>query len=124
MKISKIINTYSFSSRKKFKKLFSKCTYSGESFERHDTRTIEHIIPQSEGGENEYSNYLVVKRSWNSKRSSIPLDEFIVSHPEVKDNIVETVNSMDGKIIEGINWSEEVRKTLLKAIGYDIFQSG
>ncbi len=110
-----------FSSKRTFKKNFKKCTYSGEDFETRDTKTIEHIIPQSLGGKNEYSNFLVVKRSWNSKRSSIPLDEFIKSNPQVKENIIKTVNSMEGKTIEGINWAEEVKKTLYKAIGYDIF---
>lgn len=112
---------FSFSSKRTFKKMFNKCSYSGENFEQKDTKTIEHIIPVSEGGKNEYSNFLVVKRSWNSKRSSIPLDEFIKNNPQVRENIVRTVNSMEGKTIDGINWAEEVKKTLLKAIGYDIF---
>ncbi len=111
-----------FSSKRTFKRMFKRCTYSGEEFEHHDTRTIEHIIPQSLGGKNEYSNYLIVKRSWNSKRSSVPLDEFIKANPQVKENIIKTVNSMEGKTIEGINWADEVKKTLYKAIGYDIFK--
>ncbi len=115
-------NLYSFSSRKTFKKQFDKCAYSGEKFEQCDTATIEHIIPVVCGGQNEYSNYLIVKRSWNMDRSDTPLDEYIRENPQVKDNIVEIVNSKEGQILEGINWTEEVKKTLLKAIGYDIFK--
>ena len=122
------INTYSniflsFSSKKTFKREFDKCAYSGEKFEPHDTATIEHIIPSINGGENEFSNYLVVKRSWNMDRSNTPLDEYIRENPSVRENIVSSVNSKNGKIIEGINWAEEVKKTLLKAIGYDIFKN-
>ena len=115
-------NLFSFSSKKTFKKMFDRCSYSGEKFEPYDTATIEHVIPVNCGGENEFSNYLVVKRSWNMGRSDTPLDEFIAQYPEVKDNIISSVNSKEGQIIEGINWSEEVKKTLLKAIGYDIFK--
>lgn len=115
-------NLYSFSSRKTFKKQFDKCAYSGEKFEQCDTATIEHIIPVVCGGQNEYSNYLIVKRSWNMDRSDTPLDEYIRENPQVKDNIVEIVNSKEGQILEEINWTEEVKKTLLKAIGYDIFK--
>lgn len=121
----KIDNIYTyllnFGSKKTFKKMFEKCAYSGEGFAPRDTRTIEHIIPVVKGGENKFSNYLVVRRSWNMDRSDKPLDVFIKEKPEVKDNIIAAVNSKEGQIIEGINWAEEVKKTLLKAIGYDIF---
>lgn len=113
--------TITFGTRRQFKRLFKTCSYSGEEFEPHDTKTIEHIKPLSEGGKNDYSNYLVVKRSWNSKRSSQPLGEFIREHPEVEKNIRSAVISQEGKTIEGINWAEEVKKTLTEEIGRDIF---
>lgn len=115
------INELSFGSKKTFKKLFRKCTYSGEGFDKKDTKTIEHIIPLSEGGPNELSNYLVVKRSWNSKRSSVPLDVFIKENPQVKENIIRTIKEHEGEEIDGIIWSDAVKTTLKKAIGYDIF---
>ena len=123
MKVLPIFQNHTtFTSKKTFKKMFDKCSYSGEKFEPYDTATIEHIIPVNCGGQNDFSNYLVVKRSWNMDRSDNPLDEFIAQNPQVKQNIIEAVNSKEGQIIEGINWSEEVKKTLLKAIGYDIFK--
>ena len=115
-------NNCLFGSRKQFKRMFDKCSYSNEPFYPWDTSTIEHIIPESCGGQDDYANYLVVKRSWNMERSSTPLDEFILQYPEVKENIKNAVKSKEGQIIEGINWAEEVKKTLLKAIGYDIFE--
>lgn len=123
MKISSCINNeIYFGSKKTFKRMFDKCAYSGEKFEPYDTCTIEHIIPVICGGENDFANYLPVKRSWNMDRSDTPLDEYIKENPQVKENIIDIVNSKEGQIIEGINWSEEVKKTLLKAIGYDIFK--
>lgn len=118
------VNLYdiSFGSRRQFKKMFKTCSYSGENFEPRNTKTIEHIKPISQGGKNEYSNYLVVKSSWNEKRSSIPLGEFIRQHPEVEENIIRTVNSLEGKAIEGIDWASEVKKTLKEEIGRDIFE--
>ena len=115
------INNLNFNSKRTFRKNFTTCAYSGKKFNVHEKKTIEHIIPQSESGENSYSNYLIVKKDWNEKRSSLPLNEFIKKYPIVKQNIISTVNEKDGEIIEGIDWAEEVKCTLYKAIGYDIF---
>ena len=123
MKISPIFNNHTaFTSKKTFKRQFDVCAYSGEKFEPYDTATIEHIIPVNCGGQNEFSNYLVVKRSFNMERSDTPLDEYIKQNPKVRDCIVASVNSKEGQILEGINWAQEVKKTLLQAIGYDIFK--
>ena len=119
--INQETNQIYFRSKKTFKKMFNKCAYSGEKFENHDTRTIEHIIPVSEGGKNEYSNYIIVKKSWNEKRSSLPLDEFIKEYPEVEINIKNTLKTMEGRKVEGIDWATEVKKTLNKATGKKIF---
>ena len=117
------VNLYSctFGNKKTFKKFFKHCTYSGENFEQHDTKTLEHIIPLSEGGKSDITNYFVVKRSWNSKRSSKPLDEFIKENPQVKENIKRTISEHEDDVIDGINWAAEVKKSLTKALGYDIF---
>ena len=121
------INSYSniflsFSSKKTFKRNFDVCAYSGEHFSQCDCPTIEHIIPVNAGGKNEYSNYLVVKHSWNSDRKDTPLDEYIRENPSVRENIVSVVKQKEGEFIEGILWAEEVKKSLFKAIGYDIFK--
>ncbi len=122
MKISLIINNNTcFSSRKTFKKMFKKCSYSGEPFTDNRKKTIEHIIPSIREGKNDYANYLVVDAQWNSLRSAMPLGEFIQKYPFVKKNIIDNVNQLEGKEIEGIIWSDEVKKTLKKEIGIDIF---
>ena len=123
MRISSIHFYTNFGTKRQFKKMFNTCCYSGEKFEIHNTKTIEHIVPLSQGGKNEYANYLVVKRSWNQKRSSYSLKDFINSNPDVKQNIIKSVNEQQGKVIDGVNWSEEVKKTLINVLGEDIFKS-
>ena len=119
--LSKDYYNCSFSSKKTFKREFDRCAYSGEKFELCDCATIEHILPVALGGKDDYSNYLVVKHSWNADRKHMSLDEYIKENPKVKDNIVSAVNSKEGQIIEGIDWAKEVKKTLLKTVGYDMF---
>lgn len=119
-----------FGRLKKFKQRFKVCAYSNEPFEPHDGRTLEHIIPQEEIKKGKYDpallkalkNLIVVKKSWNEKRSSIPLGDFIKKYPQVKENIINSVKCLEGKIIEGINWSKEVKVIFTQAIGYDIFK--
>ena len=111
-----------FGTRKQFKKLFKTCAYSNENFEPHNTKTLEHIIPEIRGGKKELPNLIVVKRSWNGLRSAEGLGEFIKKHPQIEENIRKTVTSLEGQIIDGINWAQEVKKTLLKEIGRDIFK--
>ena len=112
-----------FGTRKQFKRLFKVCAYSGEPFEPHDTKTLEHIFPEIEGGKKELPNLIVVKRSWNCLRSAYKLSDFIAKYPQVEENIRKTVKSLEGIIIDGINWAEEVKKTLLQEIGRDIFKT-
>lgn len=111
-----------FGTRKQFKKLFKVCAYSGENFAPRDTKTLEHIVPEIRGGKKELKNLIVVKRSWNGLRSAEGLGEFINKHPQVEENIRKTVKALEGKIIDGINWAEEVKKTFLEEIGRDIFK--
>ena len=112
----------SFGSHKEFKKMFKICSYSGGVFEPGDTKTLEHIIPESRGGEKILSNLIVVKRSVNSLRSSTPLGEFINKYPEVAKNILRTLEEFKGKIIDGVNWAKEVRKTLYAETHNAIFK--
>ena len=66
----------------------------------------------------------MVKRSINCLRSDTPLDEFIVKHPEVpvQENLLRTLESMKGKIIDGVNWAEAVKKNLYTETKLDIFK--
>jgi hypothetical protein len=112
-----------FGTRKEFKRLFKTCSYSNENFEPYDTKTVEHIIPKIRGGDPyDIRNRIIVKRSWNCLRSDENLGKFIEKYPQVEENIVRTVNSLEGVIIDGIEWAKEVKETFFKEIGRDIFK--
>ncbi len=121
MRITPVTPNITFGTKKQFKKMFNTCCYSRENFEPRDTKTIEHIIPLSQGGKNEYGNYLIVKRTWNQKKSAMPLKDFIKKNPDVKDCLVISITEQEGKVVDGVNWAEEVKKTLQTVLGEDIF---
>ncbi|MDD3594483.1 MAG: hypothetical protein PHX18_07645 [Candidatus Gastranaerophilales bacterium] len=115
-------NFINFNGRQYFKQMFDRCAYTGKVFTRNNPRSVEHIVPHSfEGSLNHVSNYLIVAKSINSQRGNMPLDEFLRQHPSFEKNIVETVKSKHGIVVEGIVWADEVRKTLAKVLGRDIF---
>ena len=104
--------------------MFDRCSYSGEKFEPYDTATIEHVIPVNCGGQNDFANYLVVKRSWNMDRSDTPLDEFIAQNPQVKENIELIENLLTEEFWMNITISvlEEIRIKLRDLIGLIDFE--
>ena len=57
--------------------------------------SIEHIVPQSKGGQDKLSNYLAVCRECNSNRSSLPFDKYITFYPEVIKNATEQIKILD-----------------------------
>ena len=110
-----------FGSHKQFKRLFQVCAYSGQTFEPKDTKTLEHIVPQIRGGKKELPNLVVVKRSVNCLRSDTPLGEFMDKYPWVLENILKTLEELKGKVIDGVNWAQEVRVILFKETGKEVF---
>lgn len=58
------------------------------------TASIEHILPRSEGGQNELANYGVARAKINSSRKSIPLEEWAELHPEVKKNCQKYIDKL------------------------------
>lgn len=109
--------------KKQFKKMFKVCSYSDEKFENGDTITIEHIIPQSRGGDiHDKTNQIGVKRSWNMKRSSLMLKFFEEDCPNLAENIRKTVKAMEGVIVDGKNWAEEVKPKFIEEFGRNIFK--
>ena len=45
--------------------------------------TVEHVLPQSRGGEDALSNFLLVSARFNNERDTMPLDEYISLNDEV-----------------------------------------
>ncbi len=71
----------------------------GQRLVKLSVGTIEHIKPQSEGGRDVETNYLLECGGCNHDRSSIPLGDWVDMHPEMKTN---TQKYMD-EVIERIN---------------------
>jgi len=61
--------------------------------------TIEHIKPDSLGGENKMSNFLLASSAANSYRSNMPLVKYIERFPDIPANCQKYIN----KIIKEIN---------------------
>jgi hypothetical protein len=58
--------------------------------------TIEHIRPDSQGGDDSLANYLLVSAGFNNARDSMPLDEYIRlnSDIDITQNLQEYMNSI------------------------------
>ena len=63
--------------------------------------SFEHIIPNSQGGENTIHNGIVLCRECNMNRSSIPYSEFIKYHPEMSYNLQKQIDYISKFILNG-----------------------
>ena len=50
---------------------------------RASAATIEHVKPDSKGGENDIGNFLLVSSLANSNRENMPLEKYIERHPDI-----------------------------------------
>lgn len=81
--------------------------------------TIEHIKPESKGGENSINNFLLVSSAANSLRQNMPLSVFVRRNPQVIENcqkyIEQIITLINKGKLKGIEtYPYEVQKTLLK----------
>ncbi len=68
--------------------------------------SLEHIVPRhpqdnSKGGENKYSNYIYASREWNTKRKNMPLDQWVMKNPQIKENMQKYMDVVIDKINKG-----------------------
>ena len=68
--------------------------------------SLEHIVPRhpqdnSKGGENKYSNFIYASREWNTKRKNMPLDQWVMKNPQIKDNMQKYIDVVIDKINKG-----------------------
>ncbi len=73
----------------------------GERLVKLSVGTIEHIKPRSEGGKNLVSNYMLECAGCNHERSSIPLGDWVDSHPEMKENAQKYIDEVINRINSG-----------------------
>ena len=85
--------------------------------------TIEHVKPQSKGGSDCLSNYLLVSAEYNNNRSSLPLDEYIALHPELNipqnmqryiNLVIREINNKNASFSEHANYPYDIAKTIEK----------
>lgn len=82
--------------------------------------TVEHVKPETSGGQSRLSNYILECGGCNHPRGSIPLDEWIKkSHPKMPENtqiymdeIIEKLNN--GEIPEFSDYPPKIKKSLEK----------
>lgn len=91
----------------------------GERLVKLSVGTIEHIRPRSEGGKNLLSNYMLECAGCNHERSSIPLGDWVDTHPEMKENsqkyIDEVINRINNGEMKGFSfYPEAVARTLFE----------
>ena len=84
---------------------------------RASVATIEHIKPESLGGENKLSNFMLASSSANSYRSNLPLVKYIEKFPKIPENcqryINEIIYSIYAKRLKGCDmYPYQVKKTL------------
>ncbi len=94
----------------------------GERLVKLSVGTIEHIKPRSEGGRNQVSNYMLECGGCNHERSSIPLGDWVDSHPEMKENtqkyIDEVIKRINKGEMKGFSfYPEAVARTLYEQSG-------
>lgn len=104
------------------KNLVSIDAYTGATLSRSE-RTIEHIKPHSKGGSNNINNYLIVGNDINECRKNKRFDKWIKVRPNIVKNIQEYLNKLRGLKVDGMDYVEEVKKTLnTEARGVVTFQ--
>lgn len=88
-----------------------KCVYCGNKCNNNDV-TIEHIIPQSSGGETSWNNCVTACRKCNSGKSNMSLAESgLKMHylPKVPSNIFEIYAE---QYRENVDWGKYIRPVL------------
>lgn len=63
--------------------------------------STEHIIPRSKQGADDVANYITLCRSCNRKRDTIPYNEFLIYHPEMKRNTERQIKTVANKVANG-----------------------
>lgn len=68
---------------------------------RASAMSIEHLHPQSLGGENALSNFMLASSSANSLRGNMPLKDFIKQYPQIIPNCQKYINDIIDVINKG-----------------------
>jgi len=87
--------------------------------------TIEHLVADSLGGENEAYNFVLATKSLNNERGNMPPSEFLKRHPDLPrtfqqnmDDVIREGNK--GHLRENEWYPYVVRETIKQEYGFDI----
>ena len=86
---------------------------------RASLATIEHIKPDSLGGQNEIGNFIMVSAAANSFRSNMPLKKFIERFPDVPKNCQNYINQIIKEINKGNMKGYEAYPYMVKRTLFD-----
>lgn len=79
--------------------------------------TIEHIVPESLGGENEAYNFMLVSKGRNNERGNMPLDFFIKKYPNIPEYtqtyIDDIIKKCQKQKLKGHDWYPYLLKETL-----------
>jgi len=106
------------------KNVVSLDAYTGKTLHREE-RTLEHIKPHSKKGRdiNNIGNLLITERDINGQRKNTRFDKWLNDRPEIVKNIQDYLNKLRGLKVDGIDYVEELKKTLnTEARGVVTFQ--
>ena len=81
--------------------------------------TIEHVVPESKGGENEADNFMFVTKARNEERGNKSLNKFKKMHPDIPKNCQQYLddvikNCEDGRM-RGYEWYPFVIRDIIKS---------
>ena len=68
---------------------------------RASSYSIEHVKPDSKGGENSMDNFILASSAANSLRGNMPLKDFIEMFPQIPENTQKYMNDIINAIHEG-----------------------
>ena len=81
--------------------------------------TIEHVLPDSKGGENSMDNFLLTSANANNLRQNMPLKKFIKMFPQIPENCQKYIDYIIDRIhLGGLKGNQtypyDIKKTLLR----------
>ena len=98
------------------------CAYGGELYSRQNPISYEHIEPSSSGvTDNTVGNKLVICQPCNSRRSSVPLKDF-VRQKGVKENLLCYLVRMKSVVVNKIAYLEAILPALANQLSIPLQQ--
>lgn len=73
------------------------CAYCGDEIENHKSMNVDHFIPKSKGGAEDFSNYVCSCRDCNLSKQTVDMEEFRIRMSLNKSPLKGIINSTQFK---------------------------